>query len=135
MNLADLRTAQPPVGSVTAPPAGTPAYGKYMVDAMGCRECHGTQLQGKLDQGDAGPPGGPNLTTILPKWTEEDFLAFFNTGALPGGGNVPTVTLAGGQTLFRMPWPEFRAAATDEELKAMYAYLHSLQAMDGPTTQ
>src|SRR5262249_19675124 len=129
MNLSDLRTTQPPVGSVTKPPPGTREYGKYMVDVMGCRDCHGTQLQGKLDLGQPAPPPGPNLTRIVPQWTEEDFMTFFNTGAPPGGGSVPTVTLAGGQTLFRMPWPEFRAAATDDELKAIYAYLHSLPAV------
>ena len=135
MNLSDLRTAQPPVGSVTTPPPGTREYGKYMVDVLGCRDCHGARLQGKLDVGQPGPPPGPNLTRIVPQWTEEEFMTFFNTGALPGGGTVPTLTLAGGQTLFRMPWPEFRAAATDDELKAMYAYLHSLPAVDGPTAE
>jgi len=135
MSLSDLRSAQPPVGSVTKPQPGTGEYGKYMVDVMGCRDCHGTQLQGKLDLGQPGPPPGPNLTRILPHWTEEDFMTFFNTGVLPGGGTVPTVTLEGGQTLFRMPWPEFRAVATDDELRAMYAYLHSLPAVDGPTAE
>jgi cytochrome c553 len=134
MNLSDLRTAEPPVGSVSAPLPGTAEHGKYMVDVLGCRECHGTQLQGKLDLGRPGPPPGPNLTRIVPQWTEQDFMTFFNTGRLPGGGTVPIVTLPGGQTGFRMPWPEFRAAATDDELKAVYAYLHSLPAVDGPTT-
>jgi hypothetical protein len=135
LNLSELRTAQPPVGSVTAPSPGTRDHGKYMVDVMGCRDCHASQLQGQLDLGEPGPPPGPNLTRIVPQWTEEDFMAFFNTGALPGGGTVPTLTLPGGQTEFRMPWPEFRAAATDDELKAMYAYLHSLPVVDGPTTE
>jgi hypothetical protein len=31
-----------------------------------------------------------------------------------------------------MPWPEVRAVATDDELRAMYAYLHSLSAVEGP---
>ena len=62
-------------------------------------------------------------------------MTFFNTGVLPGSGTVPTVTLAGGQTEFRMPWPEFRAATTDDELRAMYAYLQSLPAVDGPSAE
>jgi mono/diheme cytochrome c family protein len=135
LNLADLRTAQPPVGPVSTPPSGTREYGKYIVDAVGCRDCHGAQLQGKLDLGEPGPPPGPNLTRIVPQWTEEEFMTFFNTGVLPGGRTVPTLTLAGGQTVLRMPWPEFRAALTDDELKAMYAYLHSLPALDGPTAE
>jgi len=135
MNLSDLRTAQPPVGSVSSPPPRTSEYGKYMVDVLGCRDCHGTRLQGKLDLGQPGPPPGPNLTRIVPQWTEQDFMTFFNTGVLPGSGTVPTVTLAGGQTEFRMPWPEFRAATTDDELRAMYAYLQSLPAVDGPSAE
>jgi hypothetical protein len=135
MNLSDLRIAQAPVGSVSKPSAGTPEYGKYMVDVLGCRDCHGKQLQGKLDLGQPGPPPGPNLTMIVPQWTEQDFMTFFNTGVLPDGRTPPTMTLQGGQTEIRMPWPEFRAAATDDELKAMYAYLRSLPPLDGPTPE
>ena len=132
MNLSDFRTAQQPVGSVTAPQPGTSAYGKYMVDILGCRDCHGDQLQGKVDNGQPGPPSGPNLTKIIPQWTEAQFMTFFNTGTLPDGAPVPTLTLSSGFSEPRMPWPTVRAAATDDELQAMYAYLHSLSPMDGP---
>jgi len=133
LNLGDFQTAQQPVGSVTAPQPGTPEYGKYMVDILGCRFCHGDQLQGKLDNGQPGPPPGPNLTLIVPKWTEEQFMTFFNTGELPGGKTVPILTLPSGFSEPRMPWPMVRAATTDEELMAMYAYLHSLPLLEGPT--
>ena len=133
INLFEFRTAQPPVGSVTAPQPGTPEYGKYMVDIIGCRGCHGDQLQGKLDAGQPGPPPGPNLTLIVPQWTEEQFMTFFNTGQLPGGKTVPIVTLPSGLSEPRMPWPTVRAAATDEELKAMYLYLHNLPPVESPT--
>ena len=132
MNLSDFRTAQQPVGSVTAPQPETPEYGKYMVDVIGCRSCHGDQLQGKVDNGQPGPPPGPNLTKIMPQWTEEQFMTFFNTGQLPGGGTVPILTLPSGFSSPRMPWPEVRAVATDDELKAMYAYLHNLPLVEGP---
>jgi mono/diheme cytochrome c family protein len=132
-NLSDFRTAQQPVNSVTAPQPGTSAYGKYMVDVIGCRDCHGDQLQGKVDNGQPGPPPGPNLTKLVPQWTEEQFMTFFNTGTLPDGGMVPTLTLPGGFSEPRMPWPMVRAATTDEELEAMYAYLRSLPPLDGPT--
>jgi len=132
LNLSDFRTAQQPVGSVTAPQPGTPEYGKYMVDVIGCRSCHGTQLQGRVDNGQPGPPAGPNLTQIVPQWTEEQFMTFFNTGELPGGGTVPILTLPSGFSSPRMPWPEVRAVTTDDELKAMYAYLHSLPPVEGP---
>ncbi len=132
MTLSDFRTAQKPVGHLTAPQTGTPTYGKYLVDILGCSDCHGDQLQGKVDNGQPGPPPGPNLTLIVPQWTEAEFMNFFNTGTLPGGGTVPILTLKSGFSSPRMPWTEFRAATTDDELKAMYAYLHSLQPVEGP---
>jgi cytochrome c553 len=133
INLSDFRTAQQPVGSVTAPQPGTSAYGKYMVDVIGCRSCHGDQLQGRVENGQPGPPAGPNLTQIVPQWTEEQFMTFFNTGQLPGGETVPILTLPSGFSEPRMPWPMVRAATTDDELKDMYAYLHSLPPVDSPT--
>ena len=97
-----------------------------MVDIIGCRDCHGEHLQGKVDAGQPGPPSGPNLTKIVLQWTEEQFMTLFNTGKLPGGETVPTITLPGGLSEPRMPWPMVRAATTDDELKAIYAYLHGL---------
>ncbi len=55
MNLSDFRTAQQPAGRVTAPQAGTAEYGKYMVDVLGCRSCHGDQLTGQGGQWPARP--------------------------------------------------------------------------------
>ncbi len=133
MNLSDFRTAQQAVGHVTASITGTPAYGEYMVDILGCRDCHGAQLQGKVENGQPGPPPGPNLTQIIPQWTEEEFMAFFNTGTLPGGGQVPILTLKSGFSEPRMPWQVVRAATTDDELRAMFSYLHSLPPLDSPT--
>jgi cytochrome c553 len=132
INLFDFQTAQPPVGSVTAPQPNTPQYGKYMVDVIGCRSCHGDQLQGKADTGAPGPPPGPNLTRIVPTWTDAQFMTFFNSGKRPDGSMVPILTLPSGFSEPRMPWTEVRAVATDDELKAMYAYLHNLQPVDEP---
>lgn len=133
MNLSDFRTAQQPVGHVAAPQPSTPAYGKYMVDVIGCQGCHGDQLQGRVDNGQPGPPAGPNLTKIVPSWTEEQFMTFFNTGKRPDGSPVPTQTLPGGGSEPRMPWPIVRASTTDDELKAIYAYLHGLAPVESPT--
>ena len=133
MNLMDFRVAQQPAGTVTAPQTGTPEYGKYLVDIIGCRDCHGDQLQGKVDNGQPGPPAGPNLTMIVPRWTEEQFMTLFNTGTLPGGAKVPIITLASGFSEPRMPWSMVRAVTTDDELKDMYAYLRSLAAVESPT--
>jgi mono/diheme cytochrome c family protein len=133
MNLSDFRTAQQPVGSVTAPQTGTPEYGKYLIDIHGCADCHGAQLQGKADTGQPGPPPGPNLTQIVPQWTEAQFMTFFNTGTLPDGKKVPMITMKSGYTEPKMAWPLVRASTTDDEFKAMYAYLHSLPPVDSPT--
>jgi mono/diheme cytochrome c family protein len=132
MMMSDFRTAQQPVGHVTAPPADTPEYGKYLVDVIGCRDCHGSQLEGKAEDGQPGPPPGPNLTQIVPQWTEAEFMTFFNTGTLPGGGTVPTVTMKSGFSEPKMPWPMVRAATSDDDLKAIYSYLHNLAPVDGP---
>lgn len=132
LNLAEYLSAQPPVGSVPSPKPGSREEGLYMVKILNCHECHGDQLQGKVDDGLPGPTPGPNLTQIVPLWTEEQFLRFFNTGELPGGGTVPILTLPSGFSQPRMPWPVVRAATTDEELKAIYAYLSSLPPVEGP---
>jgi hypothetical protein len=69
----------------------------------------------------------------MPKWTEEEFMTFFNTGTLPGGGQVPTITLNSGFSEPRMPWPVVRAVTSDDDLKAMYTYLHNLPPVQGST--
>jgi len=131
-NILDFRTAQQPVGHVAAPQPGTTEYGKYLVDIIGCRDCHGAQLQGRVENSQPGPPAGPNLTQIVPKWTEEEFMTYFNTGTMPGGAQVPILTLNSGFSEPRMPWPMVRAAVTDDDLHAIYIYLHNLPPVEGP---
>jgi hypothetical protein len=58
----------------------------------------------------------PEPDTGLGKWTEADFIKAMRTGHRPDG----TVLLP------PMPWPAY-AHATDEDLKAVWAYLRSLQ--------
>jgi hypothetical protein len=72
------------------------------------------------------------LTQIVPKWTEEEFMTYFNTGTMPGGAQVPILTLNSGFSEPRMPWPMVRAAVTDDDLHAMYIYLHNLPPVEGP---
>jgi hypothetical protein len=45
---------------------------------------------------------------------------------------VPMITLKSGYTEPKLPWPLVRASTTDDELKAMYAYLHGLAVVEGP---
>jgi hypothetical protein len=131
-NLSDLRTVQQPVSQVQAPPAGSPEYGRYLVDILECRGCHGAELQGKLETGEPGPPPGPNLTRIVTQWSEADFMTYFNTGTQPNGAKVPVLTLPSGFSSPRMPWTMVRAATSDEDLKAIYTYIHNLPVVEGP---
>jgi mono/diheme cytochrome c family protein len=134
INLLDFQTAQAPVGHVTAPQPGTPEDGQYMIRVIGCSSCHGDQLQGRVDNGQPGPPPGPNLTKIVPSWSEAQFMTFFNTGTLPDGSQVPQEKLPNGANGGPiMPWSTVRAVATDAELHDIYTYLHSLKPVEGPT--
>jgi mono/diheme cytochrome c family protein len=123
VNTAPIFTVQPPItGPVVAPPQGpTAEYGEYLVSILACHECHGPDLTGGVGGG-LGPPPGPNLTQIVPNWTEEDFITLMRTGKSPDGREVSP----------DMPWAEFDAFATDDDLRAMYAYLHGLTPMEGP---
>jgi len=117
-------SAQPPLESaVAAPPAGvTKEYGAYLVSIAACTECHGPDLAGQPEVPN-GPPGGPNLTTLVPQWTEAQFLAFFNTGQTPAGATMSE----------SMPWKEVRGFASDDDLRAMYLYLSALPPQAGPS--
>lgn len=118
-NLAtDALTVQPHITQpIVAPPEGpTKEYGEYLVGVTGCRDCHGQNLTG----GTAAESNEktPNLTLIIPQWSQEQFMTFFRTGALPSGGTVGEA----------MPWQEYNNFASDADLKALYEYLHSLPA-------
>jgi mono/diheme cytochrome c family protein len=109
---------QPPIGQPqTAPPLGvTPQYGQYLVDTTGCATCHGPTLQGR-PPGGFGPPAGPNLRVLVPTWQEAAFVSFFRTGVDPYSRNIdPQV----------MPWQDIGKAYTDDELRAIYAYIRSV---------
>lgn len=107
-------SAQEPISApISAPQPGSTAYGEYLVNSSGCRDCHGAELTGNT--GSDAPPG-PNLTVLVPNWSEADFIAVFNNGVDPQG-----------QALSEdMPWKSFRLMYTDEQLKDMYNYLHGL---------
>jgi mono/diheme cytochrome c family protein len=116
-------SAQVPITQpVVAPTEGVSVgYGKYLVSILGCRLCHGDNLAGRR-AGGAGPPAGPNLTLIVPKWTEEEFVHTLRTGVDP----YRRILSEG------MPWEAVSAFAGDDDLKAIYAYLHGLSPLEGP---
>jgi cytochrome c553 len=99
----------------------TADYGKYMVDVGGCRGCHGNTLSGGPIPG--GPPGFKPAANITPKgighYKEQDFFRALREGIRPG--NVPIDTI--------MPY-KFTKLMTDDEIKAVYAYLKTVPAKD-----
>lgn len=101
---------------VVAPPKGeTPAYGEYLVNISDCRICHGADLASGTTR--AFTPKGPNLTAIVPNWTREQFIETIRTGVDPTGHKLnPDL----------MIWRELSATYDDEELGAIYQYIHSL---------
>ena len=104
-------------GPQSAPPnAVSPEYGQYLVDTTGCRLCHGPNLEGRTPGG-FGPPAGPSLRAIVPNWPEAEFVKFFRTGVDPNGRAIDPEL---------MPWRDIGLAYTDDELRAIYAYVHGL---------
>jgi mono/diheme cytochrome c family protein len=105
-----------------ASPMGvTPQYGQYLVNVTGCRDCHGAQLSG----GKSSKPGAmdaPNLTPggDLKTWTSADFIETIHTGVTPGGRVLNPD---------EMPWKDFAANYSDDELNAIFLYLQSLQPL------
>lgn len=105
-------------GPRTSPsPAVTAEYGEYLTNIAACRDCHGNNLAGSTAEGS---PQGPNLTPggAFAAYREEDFIKVMRTGVTPGGRTLSA----------EMPWAGY-GQMTDEELKAIFAYLRSLEPL------
>ncbi|HRH48750.1 MAG TPA: cytochrome c [Panacibacter sp.] len=91
------------------------AYGKYL--AISCAGCHGENYKG-APAGDPNSPPVPDLTSTghLGKWSSDQFMAALRSGKTPEGKMLSDY----------MPWKVFGQVSTDDELKAIYLYLHSL---------
>jgi hypothetical protein len=68
----------------------------------------------------------PDKETGLGNWTEEMFVKAIRTGQHLGAAN-------GRPILPPMPWPELRSL-TDEDLKAVFAFLKSIPAIHNPVS-
>jgi mono/diheme cytochrome c family protein len=112
-----MPSVQPPVTQpVTSPPIGpTTEYGRYAVDIAGCRGCHGQNLTGGQSGGFA--PAGPHIVSAAQRWTADQFVTAIRTGMTPEGRNLNPQL---------MPWKDISGTFTDEELRAIYAYLRTL---------
>jgi cytochrome c553 len=110
-NLTGDMPVPPRTAPIVAPPKGrTAAYGKYVVDFQGCRDCHGLDLTGGTSPIS---PKGPNLVQRVPNWTQEQFIKTLRTGVDPAGHKLSD----------QMPWRIY-ARLDDDELIAVYQYLH-----------
>ena len=105
-----------------APTVNTSAsYGDYLVRTLGCRNCHGAQLNGG-SSGDPAAPYAPNLTPNghLKDWSAQQLAATLRTGKTPEGTELRNEY---------MPWRTL-GLMTNNEIEAMLNYFHSLDPME-----
>src|SRR6202045_5475101 len=121
---------EPVTGTVQADLSTPASRGEYLVNLSSCLDCHTPRKRGQLDSGmkfaggqvfDAsGKIASPNITpdvTGIGSYTEEKFVKALRTGYV-GKRQLNTV----------MPWQGY-SGQTDEDLKAMYAYLRTVPAV------
>jgi mono/diheme cytochrome c family protein len=121
---SDLIAADPEAKHLERPDAGDPTQLGYYLTRL-CIGCHGRDLAGgPALEPDA--PAGANLTPAgnLRNWSLDDFRAVFATGRTPEGKQLDAA----------MPWAVI-GQAQPHEIDAMWAYLQSLPAIDGPVVK
>lgn len=115
--LSEIRLSQTYAASTrfSAPP-GNAAEGARLARVLGCTDCHGGDLTGKVmfSQDGVGTLHAPNLTRALPKLSDRQFAAALRDGIRPDGTG-----------LFIMPASRLRLL-TDRETADVLAYLRTL---------
>jgi mono/diheme cytochrome c family protein len=131
----------PAAGTFSEKPAATDTvnYGKYLVNAAGCAECHtpakmGQIIEEKMFSGGRyfEMPNGaiisknitPDKQTGIGSWTEEEFVNRFK--AFENSDHYSAEGLKPGDFNTIMPWANY-AKMTNEDLAAIYAYLQTVQ--------
>lgn len=104
------------------PPAAASSaeMGEHIVQV--CRGCHGLNLSGGKLPGDPNMPIVANLTpheSGLKSWREDDLIRAIREGVRKDGTAISEM----------MPWKAYRQM-TDTEIKAMWAYLQTLPALE-----
>lgn len=118
----DLIAADPDAAHLERPDDSDPMAVGYYYTRL-CTGCHGRELAGAPPM-EPGKPAGANLTPAgnLKNWTIDEFRQVFATGRTPDGRQLdPNV----------MPWQAIGQARPDE-IAAIWAYLQSLPATQGP---
>lgn len=122
----------PPARAATAP------YGRYLANHVAlCAECHtprgGIQNSADHDRlfaGDDDPPSSfpaspanltPDSETGIGGWTEAQFIETLRTGENPRSDTLNTF----------MPWRQVRRM-TDDDLRAIFRYLRTLEPISTP---
>ncbi len=62
-------------------------------------------------------PAGPSIATLVPNWSEGEFLKTIRTGVDPTGHELNPAN---------MPWKLYSSMYSDQELADIYQYLHAL---------
>lgn len=117
----------------------TVAYGKYLLTAASCNDCHTMQVKGKYVTGmtlaggfkfpliTGGTVVSANITpdkkTGIGKWTEEDFVKRFKVYA---DSNFKPSEIKNGAFNTVMPWMLY-AKMKVSDLEAIYAYLRTVR--------
>jgi cytochrome c553 len=105
-----------------APAIGpTVQYGDYLAHTAGCAGCHNPSFSGGPI--DVGPPSWPPAANLTPTgmkgYDEASFMTALRTGIRPGG------------TKIKAPMPiEWTKDMTDDEIRAVWAYLKTVPAKD-----
>jgi len=109
-------SAQAPVGTIVGPTAGpTAAYGEYLASSIGgCADCHGAKLDG-VPSSPFAPPA-PALKPFAAGMSEAQFMAVFREGRRMDGSPIAE----------GMPWKNIGKAMSDDDLRAVQAYLLTL---------
>lgn len=116
-------------------------YGKYLVTASGCMDCHTKQDKGKfVGELLAGgfefkfPEGTvvtssnltPDMATGIGSWSKEQFINRFKMYA---DSSYKHTAVKAGEFQTPMPWTMYAGMST-EDLKAVYEYLHNLNPVE-----
>lgn len=117
------------------------AYGKYLVNATGCVDCHSKTDKGSVVPGtefgggmEFSSPNGilrsPNITmhkeTGIGTWTKEAFVARFKMYA---DSSYVSPKLAPGDINTPMPWTMY-AGMKEQDLAAIFTYLRTIKPIE-----
>ncbi|MVN22001.1 c-type cytochrome [Mucilaginibacter arboris] len=136
----------PQKASFTTKPAKTDtvAYGRYLITAAACTDCHTPQEKGKQIEGMTYAGGmkfqfpdvtiqsaniTPDKTTGIGNWTEQQFVSKFKSY---DPATHPPRRVGAGEMKTPMPWTRFAGMDTTD-LKAIYQYLRTVKAVNHPT--